>query len=82
MTEEQRQSAHYSRQISNTSDDSVATTSSIKLLMAPKDEKRPPVFTSPRCSKILVVMAMLVIIAVISLTVAIIASKNTQGSNK
>ena len=79
MTEEQRQSAHYSTLISSTVDDSVGTTSSIKLSMAPKDERRSTVFTSSRCSKILVVIAMLVIIAIISITVAIFASKNTQG---
>ena len=81
MTEEQSQFAHYSRQISSTSDDSVGTNSSIKLLMAPKDEKKPTVSTASRCSKLLVVIALLVIIAIISFTVAIIASKNTQGNN-
>ena len=79
MTEEQRQSAHYSTLISSTVDDSVDTTSSIKLSMAPKDERRSTVFTSSRRSKILVVIAMLVIIAIISITIAIITPKNIQG---
>ena len=80
MTEEQGQSAYYSRQISNTSDDSVGTTSSIKLLMAPKDKKKPTVFTSSRCSKISVIISMLVIAAIISFTVAVISSNNKQGN--
>ena len=76
MTEEQSQSTHYSRQIS---DDSVGTTSLIKLLMVPDNEKKT-VVTSSRYSKILAVIAMLVIIAMILSTAAIIASKNKQGN--
>ena len=77
MTEDQSQSAHYSRQIS---DDSAGTTSLIKLLMAPNDEKRTNIFTTSRYSKILAIIAMLVIIAIILSTAAIVTSKNEQGN--
>ena len=82
MTEEQGQSAHFLRQISNTSDDSVGTTSSIKFLMSSNNKKKPIVFTSSGCSKILLAIGLLVIIAIISSTVAIVSSKNDKGNNK
>ena len=82
MTEEQGQSAHFLRQISNTSDDSVGTTSSIKFLMSSNNKKKPIVFTSSGCSKILLAIGLLVIIAIISSTVAIVSSKNDKGNSK
>ena len=82
MTEQQGQSAHYSRQISTTSDDFVGTTSSIKFLMSPYSKMKSTVFTSSRWSKILVVIGLIVIIAIISVTLAMFSSRNEKGNNK
>ena len=74
MTEEQIQSVNFSRRISITSDDSFGSTSSLKLFIA--DAINSSRCYSSRCSKTLVVIAMLVIISIISATIAIFHSNS------
>ena len=80
MTEDQWQSAQYSRQIIRSIDGSLVTTSSIKLFVAPRDEIRPTVFRSACCSKILFGVGIFVIITIVFLTSAIMVSTNAQGN--
>ena len=61
-------------------DGSLVTTSSIKVMVAPRDEIRTTLFRSARCSEILLGVGFFVIISIVLLTTAIVVSTKAQGN--
>ena len=80
MTEDQWQSAQYSRQKIRSIDGSLVTTSSIKLFVAPRDEIRRTVYRSAWYSKLLLGVGIFGIILIVLLAAAIMTLTNTQGN--